>query len=197
MQVVEPEHAMLSLFEQLRIPPDAVGKLRDILAKGPAMEESSLSDTAVRDIASTYTASHFQVRGSEDLRSANKGTRPDHPYADVVFSFAFHQVLRSLAQDLDSDDLRPSVPTAFFVDGEIHQGEDTKLPIPVFFGDFVLVVTAPTPQELIPKCARVLQTQQKREKHLQQEVWKSMTTEARQRPSYNLTGQVQSKSNMT
>ena len=25
LQVVEPEHAMLSLFEQLRIPPDAVG----------------------------------------------------------------------------------------------------------------------------------------------------------------------------
>ena len=26
-----------------------------------------------------------------------------------------------------------------------------------FFDDFVLVVTAPTPQELIPKCARVLE----------------------------------------
>ena len=38
LQVVEPEHAMLSLFEQLRIPADAVEKLRDILAKGPAME---------------------------------------------------------------------------------------------------------------------------------------------------------------
>ena len=111
----------------------------------------------MRDIASTYIASHFQVRGSEDLGSANKGTRPGHPYADVVFSFACHQVLRSLAQDLDSDDLRPSVPAASFVDGEIHQGEDTKLPIPAFFYDFVLVVTAPTPQELIPKCARVLQ----------------------------------------
>ena len=37
LQVVEPEHAMLSLFEQLRIPADAVEKLRDILAKGPAM----------------------------------------------------------------------------------------------------------------------------------------------------------------
>ena len=121
------------------------------------MEESSLSDTAVREIASTYTASHFQVRGSEDLGSSNKGTCPGHPYADVVFSFAFHQVLRSLAQDLDSDDLRPSVPTATFVDGEIHQGEDTKLPIPAFFDDFVLVVTAPTPQEVIQKCARILQ----------------------------------------
>ena len=69
--------------------------------------------------------------------------------------------VRSLAQDLDSDDLRPSVPTAIFSDGEIHQGEDVKLPINAFFDDFVLVVTAPTPQELIPKCARVLQKAEK------------------------------------
>ena len=33
LQVVEPEHAMLSLFDQLRIPPTAVEKLREILAK--------------------------------------------------------------------------------------------------------------------------------------------------------------------
>ena len=121
----------------------------------------SLWTYKLRDIASTYTASHFQVRGSEDLGSANKGTRPGHPYADVVFSFAYHQVLRCLAQDLDSDDLRPSVPTASFVDGEIHQGEDTKLPILALFDDFVLVVTAPTPQELIPKCATVLENKSK------------------------------------
>ena len=99
LQVVEPEHAVLSFFEQLRIPPEAVEELREILAKGPAMDESILSDTAVRDIASTFTASHFQVRGSDQLGPANKGTRPGHPYADVVFSFAFHQVLRSLAKD--------------------------------------------------------------------------------------------------
>ena len=89
------------------------------------------------------------------MGSANKGTRLGHPYADVVFSFAFHKVLRSLAKDLDTDDLRPSVPTASFINGEIHQGEDTKFPILVFSDNFVLVVTAPTPQELIPKCARV------------------------------------------
>ena len=129
LQVVELEHATLSLFEQLRIPPEAIDELRGILAKGPAMEESTLSVTAIRNIASTYIANHFQVRGSEDLGSANKDTRLGHPYADVVFSFAFHQVLRSLAKDLDTDDFRPNVPTASFVDGEIHQGEDTKLPI--------------------------------------------------------------------
>ena len=194
LQVVEPEHAIFSLFEQLRIPPEAVEELTGILANGPAIEESTFSATAVRDIASTYTASHFQVRGSEDLGSANKSTRPGHPYADVFFSFAFHQVLRSLAKDLDTDDLRPSVPTASFVNGEIHQGEDTKLPIPAFFDDFVLVVTAPTPQELIPKCARVLENTGKAFASRGMEV---NDNSGKRRPSCNFIGQVEQKLNVT
>ena len=90
LRVVETDQAVVSLFEQLRIPSEAIEELRMILAKRPTMEESTFSATAVRDIASTFTASHFQVRGSEVLGSANKCTRPGHPYADVVFSFAFH-----------------------------------------------------------------------------------------------------------
>ena len=66
------------------------------------MDASSLSDLTVRDIATTFTASHFEVRGSEQLGAANKGTRPRHPYADVVLSFVLHQVLKALALDLDS-----------------------------------------------------------------------------------------------
>ena len=116
--VVETDQAVVSLFEQLRIPP------------GPAIENSTLSALTVRDIASTFTASHFEVRGSTSLGSAHKGTRPGHPYADVVFSFAFHQVFKALAIDLNTDDLKPKVPTAFFINGELQQGEDVRLPIP-------------------------------------------------------------------
>ena len=87
LRVVEPEHAVTSLFEQLRIPPEAVEELRGIFANGLAMDERILSATAVRDIASTCTASQFHV-------------------------------------NFDTDDLRPSVPTASFVNGKIHQGED-------------------------------------------------------------------------
>ena len=59
--------------------------------------------------------------------------------------------------DLDTDELRPKVPTATFEDGRLQQGEGVRLPIPAFFDDFVLVVTAATPAELIPKCSRVLE----------------------------------------
>ena len=90
LRVAEIDQAVVSLFEQLRIPPEAVEELRRILAKGSAMEESTLAAIAVRDIVSIFTTSHFQVRRSEALGSANKGTRPGHLYAGVVFSFAFH-----------------------------------------------------------------------------------------------------------
>ena len=49
------------------------------------MDDSTLSDLTVSDIASTFTASHFEVRGSSKLGAAHKGTRPGHPYADAVF----------------------------------------------------------------------------------------------------------------
>ena len=51
------------------------------------------------------------------MGSAHKGTRPGHPYADVVFSFAFHDVLKAFALDLDTDELRQKVPTATIADG--------------------------------------------------------------------------------
>ena len=125
---METDQAVVSLFEQLRIPPEAIEELKAILAKGQAMENSTLSELAVRDIASTFTASHFEVRDSTNLGSAHKGTRPGHPYADVVFSFTFHQVLKAFAIDLDTHDLTPKVPTASFTNGELQQGEDVRLP---------------------------------------------------------------------
>ena len=102
--------------------------------------------------------------------------------------------MKSLAKDLDTDDLRPSVPTASFINGEIHQGEATKLPIPAFFDDFVLVVTAPTPQELIPKCARVLEQSRKAFAIRGMEV---NDNSGKQRSSCNFMGQVQPKSKVT
>ena len=86
LSVVETDQAVVSLFEQLRIPPEAIEELKAILAEGLAMENSTLSALTVRDIASTVTASHFEVRGSTNLGSAHKGTRPGYLYADVVFS---------------------------------------------------------------------------------------------------------------
>ena len=79
LNVVESDHAVVNLFEQLQNPPTAMEELKSILGKGPAMPDSTLSDLTVRDIASTFTASHFEVRGSSKLSAAHKGPRPSHP----------------------------------------------------------------------------------------------------------------------
>ena len=75
----------------------------------------------MRDIGFIFTASYFEVTGSSKLGSAHKGTRPGHLYADVVFSFAFHEVLKALAVDFHIEKFIPSVPTASFIDGEINK----------------------------------------------------------------------------
>ena len=87
LRVVEPEHAVISLFEQLRIPPEAVEELRGIFANGPAMEERTLSAIAVRDIASTFTASHFQVRGSIGSLRISKQRHATWPSLWQMLSF--------------------------------------------------------------------------------------------------------------
>ena len=50
LRVVELEHAIISLFEQLRIPPEAFEDLIGILANGPAMEESTLSSQLFQNV---------------------------------------------------------------------------------------------------------------------------------------------------
>ena len=99
----------------------------------------TFSTSTVRDIVAIFIASYFEVKGSSKLGSAHKGTRPSHLYADVILSCAFHQVLNALAVDLDVEEFRPSVPTASFIDREVQQGEDVRLPIPAFFDNFVCV----------------------------------------------------------
>ena len=46
-----------------------------------------------------------------------------HPHADVVFSVALHQVLKALAINLDTDDLRPSQPTVVLNEDGFETGE--------------------------------------------------------------------------
>ena len=58
--------------------------------------------------------------------------------------------------------------------------------MPALFCDFVLVVTATTAEEQIPKCARgIEQKQENRSRHV---AWKLMAVLERQNCFYNLMG---------
>ena len=111
--VVETDQAIINMCDHFKNPPAAMKELKTILGKSPAMAGSNLSNQIVRDIASTFTASHFDERGSSKFGAAHKDIRPGHSYADVVFSFAFHQVIKVLAFHFDSNDFMPGAPAAF------------------------------------------------------------------------------------
>ena len=70
---MEADQAVVSRFEQLRIPPEAIEELKAILAKGPAMENITLSALTIRDIASNFTASHFEVQARLNWGQPTKG----------------------------------------------------------------------------------------------------------------------------
>ena len=121
------------LFRDLHLPPEALHELAEALSLTHALTEAGAPPTLTNDVLSTFTASHFTVRGSNKVREATQGTRPGHPYADAVFAFAFQRVLQNVAKILDDQDLRPNIP--FGQQHTFHQqpAEDSdKLPIPAF-----------------------------------------------------------------
>ena len=95
------------------------------------------------------------MKGSELVSSAAKGTRPGHPYADVVFSFAFHQVFEDFAKVLDEDDLRPLVPSTDPADISAPPSF-VRFPIPLFFHEFVVLIVTKHPMDLHPACSAAL-----------------------------------------
>ena len=137
LAMIESDEAVAYLFAQLKLPASALDEFRTILAQGPCLNHSAIDQAIKKDIASTFSACHFTVGGSSLLGGANKGTRPGHPYADVVFSYVFHTIIESLAVDLNKNGLRPLVPTARFdsATGTLEEGS-VHMPIVFFSDDF-------------------------------------------------------------
>ena len=94
MPMDQSDEDIARLFRDLHIPPEALHELAEALSLIDALTEAGASPTLTNDILSAFTASHFTVRGSNKVGEATQGTRPGHPYADVVFAFAFQRVLK-------------------------------------------------------------------------------------------------------
>ena len=94
MPMDQSDEDIARLFRDLHLPPEALHELAEALSVTDALTEAGASPTLTNDILSTFTASHFTVRGSNKVGEATQGTRPGHPYADAVFAFAFQRVLK-------------------------------------------------------------------------------------------------------
>ena len=128
---VESDEAVAYLFNRLGLPPQAMDELRERLQQRAIFTDLELPPAITTDIASTYTGTYFTMQGSEEIGIALKGTRPGHPYADIIFAFAFQQVLSKLASQLDRLRLRPQVPTYSLTEPFTRTGY-TSMPIPAF-----------------------------------------------------------------
>ena len=108
LAVTESDEAVAVFFSQLKLPSCALDELRTILAQGFCFNQSDINQATKRDIASTFSACHFTVRGSSLLGGGNQGTRPGHLYADVVFFLMFfYNILEHIAEELYHHRLRP------------------------------------------------------------------------------------------
>ena len=145
------------LFRDLHFPPEALHELAEALSLTDALTEAGASPTLTNDVLSTFTASHFTVRGSNKVGEATQGTRSGHPYADAVFAFAFQRVLKNVAKRLDDLDLRLDIPHG--PQHTFHKQPpegSTQLPIPAFFDDFTITIIADSPVQLLPKVREAL-----------------------------------------
>ena len=147
--IEESGEAIIHMFRTLQIPPEAMTELITILQQAPAFQDAELPPTFIQDTTANYTNIFFQVSGSNLAGSAKRGTRPGHPYADLVFAFAFHKVLEDVATRMDAVGLRPTITNQSNMPSD-HGGELYSL-IPSFFDDFVVAITATDPADLLLK----------------------------------------------
>ena len=82
--LTESDEAVAFFFAQLKLQTSAFDELRTILAQGLCLNHSGIDQATKRDIHFFRMSLHSN--GSSLLGGAYKGTRPGHPYADVVFS---------------------------------------------------------------------------------------------------------------
>ena len=70
--IYESDQAVYHLLDRLNLPTNAMADLRTLLKKTPVMEAAGLPRPFIDDVASTYTATHFRVRGTSSIACAQK-----------------------------------------------------------------------------------------------------------------------------
>ena len=93
MPMDQSDEDVARFFRDFHFPPEALHELAEALSLTDAMTEAGALPTLTNDVLSTFTASHFTVRGSNKVGKATQGTWPGRPYADAVFAFAFQRIL--------------------------------------------------------------------------------------------------------
>ena len=84
------------IMTKLRMPPDALHQIQELLAETPALEQAGMGEMDRRCVRALHTGTHFWLKHQSDVVRTCAGTRPGDCFADFIFSFAWSCVLKKL-----------------------------------------------------------------------------------------------------
>ena len=90
---------IVSLLQRLQLPPSVLDPLKELAAE-PALAKYGASSHLTAVTTDLLRATHFRVKGVENVAWSATGTRPGDPDADVLFAFAFNGVLTRIRSRL-------------------------------------------------------------------------------------------------
>ena len=94
------DEMLARLAARLGLPDDALHELYRLLGTATALEETGMPRHFRNAARALHEDTHFQLMGQPDVCRTAIGTRPGESWADVIFSYAWAQLLKSLEQDL-------------------------------------------------------------------------------------------------
>ena len=87
---MESDLVVAKLFYDLNFSTDTIHELAEMLADPDALQEAGVSGVMRHVISLHFEATSFEMDGADGIfGSAVAGTRPGHPFADLIFSFVF------------------------------------------------------------------------------------------------------------
>ena len=102
------DDAIAHLFATLGLDTQAIHQLVEVLAAPNALASAGVPELLQYFISHHLERTFFDMAGTEDFGSARVGTRPGHPFADLIFDFALGLIMQKDGKALQAEDLVPS-----------------------------------------------------------------------------------------
>ena len=148
-----PDEVIAKMGHRLGLTPDILHELYQHLHEEPAITRAGLPLWQQKVIQSVHTDTHFHVSGQQDVCQTYLGTRPGDCYADIVFSFLWARLLRSLECDLHARGFLDCVPHAegFCIETPSTPESPEQSPYlgPTWMDDTCLCLAASSPEEIV------------------------------------------------
>eukprot|EP00435_Cladocopium_sp_Y103_P016152 s505_g4.t1 len=104
------DEVIAAMGQRLKLSTDLLHELYQHLDAEPAIVTAGLPPWQQNTMKALHSDTHFHVRDQPDVCQTHLGTRPGDCYADIVFSFIWARLLKSIEADLAPLGLLDQVP---------------------------------------------------------------------------------------